>query len=85
MSCFDSKGLEEECAGHPHWSVGAFGGGGQAAVAADCTTIKSSHVSRSPGRCRSDPCPLRKSCRDKLISPKKSIVGSEVNGFGKDK
>jgi hypothetical protein len=24
-------------------------------------------------------------CRDKLISPRKSIVGSEVNGFGKDK
>lgn len=84
MSCFDSKGLKEECAGHLHWSVEAFGGSGQAAVAADCATIKSSHASRRPDRCRSDPCASRKFCRDNVISPKNSIFGSEVNGFGKD-
>jgi hypothetical protein len=92
MSCFDKKGLEEECVGPPYWSVERPGGDLQDAVAADCKTVNSSHFSRYRNRRRNLSVPVapiwlrhRGWAILRLISSQKDIFVSEVNGFGKDK
>jgi hypothetical protein len=86
------KGLEQECLGPPYLSVETRGGDMQDAVAVDCEPVSLSRSSRypNPGRNQSvsvDPIWLRPGswCHLETDFAEKDILGSEVNGLGKDK